>query len=80
MLEQLKFYMTEASAELLEGRRIYIETALMNRLKKGLDTMNKWPHDFSNLSDPEGAAELIETYRTGLEFFINAGFKRRELE
>lgn len=71
MIEQLYFYMTEASPELLEDRREYIERVIVGRLKSGLELMQKWSPEFS--SNPE-AQTLIATYAEGLKFFIDRGF------
>ncbi|MBD2791715.1 hypothetical protein [Xenorhabdus szentirmaii] len=73
MREELDFYMNEASPECLEGRREYIEVVLMNLLEKNLDGMK------NHINHPK-FTEIKAMHIEGIEFFTNAGFKRRILE
>ncbi len=69
VIEQLKFYMTEASPELLEARRSYIENVIVKKLRDGVEEQKKWSAEFAS-----DAVELIEAYRAGLVFFTERGF------
>lgn len=71
MIEQLNFYMTEASPELLEIRREYIERVIVGKLKRGIEIFRSWTPD--SCSTPETAA-LISAYESGLKFFSERGF------
>ncbi|HGH4743873.1 MULTISPECIES: hypothetical protein [Serratia] len=75
MIEQLKFYMTEASPELLEARREYIERVIVKKLRDGVEIQKTWSAEFAS-----DAAELIEAYRAGLEFFTERGFNTEAQE
>lgn len=75
MIEQLKFYMTEASPELLEARREYIERVIVKKLRDGVKIQKTWPAEFAS-----DAADLIEAYREGLEFFTERGFNTEAQE
>ncbi|CAI1140609.1 hypothetical protein [Serratia ficaria] len=69
MLEQLKFYMTEASPELLEARREYIERVIVKKLREGVEVQKSWSVEFAS-----DAVDLIDAYRNGLAFFTERGF------
>lgn len=71
MIEQLNFYMTQASPELLESRREYIERVIVAKLKIGIKQQMAWSSEFKN--EP-GSVELISAYKSGLEFFTKMGF------
>lgn len=71
MIEQLRFYMCDASPELLESRRGYIERVIVGKLKAGLESMSQWSQEFSSQPD---SIELLESYRAGLAFFTEKGF------
>lgn len=75
MIEQLKFYMNEASPELLEARREYIERVIVKKLRDGVEIQKNWPAEFAS-----DAADLIEAYREGLEFFTERGFNTEAQE
>lgn len=74
MIEQLNFYMTEASPELLDSRREYIERVIVGKLKRGIKQMQAWTPDFA--SKPEAQA-LITAYTEGLKFFTEKGFNNK---
>ncbi len=69
MIEQLKFYMNEASPELLEARREYIERVIVKKLRDGVEIQKAWSAELAS-----DAADLIEAYRAGLGFFTEKGF------
>lgn len=69
MIEQLRFYMTEAPTELLESRREYIERVIVKKLRDGVEEQKKWSAEFAS-----DALDLIEAYRAGLAFFTEKGF------
>lgn len=69
MIEQLKFYMTEAPPELLEARREYIERVIVKKLRDGVEIQKAWSAELAS-----DAADLIEAYRAGLDFFTEKGF------
>ncbi|EPV7104198.1 hypothetical protein ACV9XY_000198 [Citrobacter freundii] len=71
MIEQLNFYMTQASPELMESRREYIERVIVAKLKRGIDQQMAWSSEFKNEPD---SVELIAAYKSGLEFFTKIGF------
>lgn len=71
MIEQLHFYMYQASPELLESRREYIERVIVGQLSRGIVQQKSWSTDFANLPD---SIELIEAYEAGLRFFTERGF------
>lgn len=71
MIDQLNFYMTQASAELLESRRAYIEQVIVSKLKLGIEQQKSWSSEFKNESD---SVELISAYKSGLKFFTERGF------
>lgn len=71
MIEQLKFYMTQASPELLQDRREYIERVIVGKLKRGLEEQSAWSSEFKSLPD---SLELIAAYESGLKFFTERGF------
>lgn len=71
MIEQLKFYMTEASPELLEGRRKYIERVIVGKLKRGIAQQQSWSQEFA--SEPDSQS-LITAYEEALKFFTEKGF------
>lgn len=71
MIEQLNFYMTEASPELLEGRREYIERVIVGKLKRGIEEQQAWTPEFA--SEPDAQA-LIAAYAEGFKFFTEKGF------
>lgn len=57
------FYINEASPETIEGRRIYLETVLAPRLRKGLAVLNK-----ISLTEQEDI-NLRDVYQRGVDFF-----------
>ncbi|WFL66406.1 hypothetical protein [Pantoea sp. X85] len=71
MIEQLNFYMTQASPELLESRREYIERAIVGKLKRGIEEQKSWSPEFASEPDSQ---ELIVAYAEGLRFFTEKGF------
>ncbi|OON33550.1 hypothetical protein BTJ39_24000 [Izhakiella australiensis] len=64
--KQIIFYVNEASAECIEGRRSYLENGLLPRLKEGLLTMNSWKEK------NEDDLELIAIYQKGVDFLTDA--------
>ena len=59
----IDFYINEASPETIAGRRIYLETVLAPRLRKGLAVLN-------NINQPEQEdIELRDVYQRGVDFF-----------
>ncbi|WP_208743899.1 hypothetical protein [Citrobacter portucalensis] len=71
MIEQLNFYMTQASPELLESRREYIERVIVGKLKRGIEEQKQWSQEIRYQPD---SIELINAYKSGLEFFTRLGF------
>ncbi|MBD9658080.1 hypothetical protein [Pantoea sp. PNT03] len=71
MIEQLNFYMTQASPELLESRREYIERVIVVKLKRGIEDQKSWSPEFASEPDSQ---ELIVAYKGGLKFFTEKGF------
>lgn len=71
MLEQLNFYMNQASPELLEHRREYIERVIVGKLRRGIEEQATWSQDMRSQPD---SIELIDAYEAGLNFFRNLGF------
>lgn len=71
MIEQLNFYITEASPELLESRREYIERVIVGKLKRGIEEQKSWSPEFAGEPDSQ---ELITAYADGLRFFTEKGF------
>ena len=55
------FYINEASPEIIAGRRIYLETVLIPRLRTGLAVLNKM-----GLTEREDM-ELRDVYQRGVE-------------
>lgn len=73
MIEQLNFYMTQASSELLESRREYIERVIVAKLFRGLEEQKEWSPEFRR--DPD-SIELIDAYKAGIKFFTEKGFNK----
>lgn len=71
MIEQLNFYMTKASTELLESRREYIERVIVSKLKRGIEEQQLWSPEMKSQPD---TIELISAYEAGLKFFTERGF------
>ncbi|EKL6982130.1 TPA: hypothetical protein SLO54_001081 [Citrobacter freundii] len=71
MIEQLKFYMTQASPELLQDRREYIERVIVGKLKRGIEEQKQWSQEMRSQPD---SIELIDAYEAGLQFFTKLGF------
>lgn len=71
MIEQLEFYITQASPELLESRREYIESVIVGKLKRGIQEQSAWSSEFKSMPDSK---ELIVAYESGLKFFTERGF------
>lgn len=71
VIEQLNFYMTQASPELLESRREYIERVIVGKLMRGIEDQQSWSSELKNEPD---SIELIAAYTEGLNFFIERGF------
>lgn len=71
MIEQLNFYMNQASPDLLESRREYIEQVIVAKLKRGLEVQKSWSTEFANAPD---SLEIISAYKAGLSFFTLNGF------
>lgn len=71
MIEQLNFYMTQASPDLLESRREYIERVIVSKLKRGINQQMAWSSEFKNEPD---SVEIISAYKSGLKFFTERGF------
>jgi hypothetical protein len=69
MIEQLNFYMKQASPELIESRREYIERVIVKKLREGVEVQKKWSAEFAS-----DALDLIEAYEAGLKFFNERGF------
>ena len=59
----IDFYINEASPETIAGRRIYLETVLIPRLRTGLAVLNKM-----GLTEREDM-ELRDVYQRGVDFF-----------
>lgn len=74
MIEQLKFYMTQAGAELLESRREYIERVIVAKLKRGIEEQKLWSPELAAEPDSQ---ELIAAYEAGLRFFTEKGFNNQ---
>ncbi|HBM7586571.1 TPA: hypothetical protein LZ306_003357 [Enterobacter bugandensis] len=73
MIEQLNFYMTQASTELLESRREYIERVIVAKLKRGIEEQKEWSPELR--SEPD-SLELIDAYEDGIKFFTEKGFNK----
>lgn len=71
MIEQINFYMHQASPELLESRREYIERVIVGKLKRGFEEQKLWSPEL--LGEPD-SKELITAYEEGLRFFTEKGF------
>ncbi|SFX55471.1 hypothetical protein SAMN03097705_3527 [[Enterobacter] aerogenes] len=71
MIEQLNFYMTKATPDLLESRREYIERVIVGKLKRGIEEQMHWSQEMRSQPD---SIELIDAYTSGLEFFTKLGF------
>ncbi len=71
MIEQLNFYMNQASPELLESRRVYIERVIVGKLKRGIELQKSWTSKFAAEQDSK---ELIAVYEAALKFFTEKGF------
>ena len=71
VIEQLKFYMTQASPELLQDRREYIERVIVGKLKRGIEEQKQWSLEMRSQPD---SIELIDAYEAGLKFFTKLGF------
>lgn len=71
MIEQLNFYMTQATQELLESRREYIERVIVQKLIRGIQSQKLWTDEFKKEAD---SMELICAYESGLKFFTERGF------
>ncbi|EDU0615326.1 hypothetical protein AHY83_000940 [Salmonella enterica subsp. salamae] len=71
MIEQLNFYMTQASPELLEMRREYIERVIVGKLRRGIEEQKRWSQEMRSQPD---SLELINAYQAGIQFFITLGF------
>ncbi|WP_286863216.1 MULTISPECIES: hypothetical protein [Pantoea] len=74
MIEQLGFYMNQASPELLESRREYIERVIVGKLKRGIQGQKSWSPEFASQPDSK---ELIAAYEEGLRFFTEKGFNNQ---
>lgn len=72
----LHFYMTEASAWLLEERREYIQRVIVKKLVVGLADMAKWSPECA--AEPD-SAELKRMYTEGLAFFTGKNFITAEV-
>lgn len=62
----INFYVNEASAECIEGRRGYLENYLLPRLREGIITMQAWKEKSAD------DIELIGIYQKGVEFLTDA--------
>ncbi|EBO9914723.1 hypothetical protein [Salmonella enterica] len=71
MIERLNFYMIQASPEILEMRREYIERVIVGKLRRGIEEQKQWSQEMRSQPD---SIELINAYEAGLSFFIKAGF------
>lgn len=71
MVETLMFYMTEASIELLNDRRVYLERVIIPRVEKGLELHRGWSESLRKKPD---TIELISVSRSALKFFNDNGF------
>jgi hypothetical protein len=71
VIEQLNFYMNQASSELIESRREYIERVIVAKLKRGIEQQKAWSSELKNQHD---SIELITAYESGLTFFTERGF------
>ncbi|EMO0630277.1 hypothetical protein WCV77_002716 [Salmonella enterica] len=71
MIEQLNFYMTQASPEILEMRREYIERVIVGKLRRGIEQQKQWSQEMRYQPD---SLELINAYEAGIQFFITLGF------
>lgn len=71
MIELMNFYMTQATPELLEDRREYIERVIVGKLKRGVKVQQAWSQEFASQPDSQ---LLITAYNAALEFFTVRGF------
>jgi len=71
MVETLMFYMNEASIELLNDRRAYLERVIIPRVENGLDLHRGWSESLRKKPD---TIELISVLRSALKFFNDNGF------
>ena len=71
MIEQLNFYMTQASPELIEIRREYIERVIVGKLRRGIEEQKHWSQEMKSQPD---SLELINAYEAGLNFFTKLSF------
>lgn len=74
MIEQLDFYMNQASPELIESRREYVERVIVGKLKWGIEKMRAWPAEFAAEQEAE---ELIAVYEAAIRFFTERGFNKQ---
>ncbi len=71
MVETLMFYMNEASIELLNGRRAYLERVIIPRVEEGIRLHSGWSESLRKKPD---TIELISVFRSALKFFNDNGF------
>lgn len=77
MVETLIFYMTEASIELMEGRREYLERVIIPRIIKGIDDHSRCSESLRN--KPQ-IIEFISVLKAALEFFNEKGFVSKPIQ
>ena len=71
MVETLMFYMNEASIELLNDRRVYLERVIIPRVENGLELHRGWSESLRKNPD---TIELISVFMSALKFFNENGF------
>lgn len=76
MVETLMFYMNEASMQLMDGRREYLERVIIPRVEEGIRLHSGWSESLRN--KPE-TIELISVFRSALKFFNENGFKANKI-
>lgn len=59
MIERLNFYMIQASPEILEMRREYIERVIVGKLRRGIEVQKQWSQEMRSQPD---SIELINAY------------------
>ncbi|EBL3323403.1 hypothetical protein L8909_003462 [Salmonella enterica] len=65
-VQQINFYVNEASPECIEGRRAYLCQCILPRLKDGLSSMHIWKEK------TDDDLELISIYQKGVDFLTEA--------
>lgn len=76
MVETLMFYMNEASIELMNDRRTYLERVIIPRVEEGIKLHIGWSETLRN--NPE-TIELISVFRSAIKFFNDNGFRANKI-